>query len=83
MDGGFPAHGQIDAIADKTDVHAPVLQTRPKKDAQGQMHGAIYSRPRNHSQALAEPSQRQAACAICSARKSRKQVMREDTWVLR
>jgi hypothetical protein len=35
VDGGFPAHEQIDAVADKTEVYAPVPESRPKKDAQG------------------------------------------------
>jgi transposase len=33
VDGGFPAHEQIDAVADKTDVYAPVPEPRAKKDA--------------------------------------------------
>jgi hypothetical protein len=32
VDGGFPAHAQIDAVADKTEVYAPVPQARAKKD---------------------------------------------------
>lgn len=36
VDGGFPAHEQIDAVADKTEVYAPVPQARAKKDAQSQ-----------------------------------------------
>jgi transposase len=35
VDGGFPAHEQIDAVADKTEVYAPVPEPRAKKDAQG------------------------------------------------
>ena len=35
VDGGFPAHEQIDAVADKTEVYAPIPEARPKKDAQG------------------------------------------------
>jgi transposase len=35
VDGGFPAHEQIDAVADKTEVYAPVPEARAKKDAQG------------------------------------------------
>lgn len=35
VDGGFPAHAQIDAVADKTEVYAPVPEARAKKDAQG------------------------------------------------
>jgi transposase len=33
VDGGFPAHGQIDAVAGKTEVYAPVPEPRAKKDA--------------------------------------------------
>ena len=33
VDGGFPAHGQIDAVAGKTQVYAPVPEPRAKKDA--------------------------------------------------
>ena len=40
VDGGFPAHAQIDAVADKTEVYAPVpearAKTNDKKDEQGQ-----------------------------------------------
>ncbi len=36
VDGGFPAHEQLDAVADKTEVYAPVPEPRAKKDEQGQ-----------------------------------------------
>jgi transposase len=35
VDGGFPAHEQIDAVAHKTEVYAPVPEPRAKKDDQG------------------------------------------------
>jgi len=35
VDGGFPAHEQIDAAAGKTEVYAPVPEPRAKKDEQG------------------------------------------------
>lgn len=35
VDGGFPAHEQIDAVADKTEVYAPVPEPRAKKGEQG------------------------------------------------
>jgi transposase len=35
VDGGFPAHEQIDAVADKTEVYAPVPEPRAKKDDEG------------------------------------------------
>jgi transposase len=33
VDGGFPAHEQLDAVADKTEVYAPVPEPKAKKDA--------------------------------------------------
>lgn len=33
VDGGFPAHEQIDAVAGKTEVYAPVPEPRGKKNA--------------------------------------------------
>ena len=37
VDGGFPAHEQLDAVADKTEVYAPVPESKAKakKDEQG------------------------------------------------
>jgi hypothetical protein len=35
VDGGFPAHEQLDAVAPKTEVYAPVPEPRAKKDDQG------------------------------------------------
>jgi transposase len=35
VDGGFPAHDQIDAVAGKTELYAPVPESRPTKDKQG------------------------------------------------
>jgi hypothetical protein len=35
VDGGFPAHEQLDAVDPKTEVYAPVPQPRAKKDDQG------------------------------------------------
>jgi transposase len=35
VDGGYPAHEQIDAVADKTEVYAPVPEPKAKKDEQG------------------------------------------------
>jgi transposase len=35
VDGGYPAHEQLDAVAEKTEVLAPVPEARPKKDEQG------------------------------------------------
>lgn len=36
VDGGFPAHEQINAVAGKTEVYAPIPEARAKKDAQGE-----------------------------------------------
>jgi transposase len=35
VDGGFPAHEQLDAVAGKTEVYAPVPEPRVKRDEQG------------------------------------------------
>lgn len=35
VDGGFPAHEQIDAVAGKTEVYAPVPEHKGKRDEQG------------------------------------------------
>lgn len=35
VDGGFPAHEQIDAVADKTEVYAPVPKPRAAPDKRG------------------------------------------------
>lgn len=35
VDGGFPAHDQIDTVADKTEVYAPVPEPKTKTDKQG------------------------------------------------
>lgn len=39
VDGGFPAHEQIDAVAGKTEVYAPVPEPRSKKDAKKDAQG--------------------------------------------
>lgn len=39
VDGGFPAHAQIDAVADKTTVYAPVPVPKPKKPKAGEDKG--------------------------------------------
>lgn len=35
VDGGFPGHEQLDAVAEKTTVYAPVPEAKLKKDEQG------------------------------------------------
>lgn len=37
VDGGFPAHDQIDAVAGKTELYAPVPESRPTKDKDGNL----------------------------------------------
>lgn len=39
VDGGYPAHAQIEAVADKTEVYAPVPEARAKKDAKKDEQG--------------------------------------------
>ena len=36
VDGGYPGHGQIDAVADQTEVLAPVPKAKGKKAGQGE-----------------------------------------------
>ncbi len=62
VDGGFPAHGQIDAVAHKTEVYAPVPEPRAKKDEQGQEVQQDKHQPRSDdSEAVAEWRQRMAS----------------------
>jgi transposase len=35
VDGGYPAHGQLDAVSDKTVIYAPVPEPKIKLDEQG------------------------------------------------
>ena len=39
VDGGFPAHEQMDAVAGKTEVYAPVPEPKTKKDAKKDEQG--------------------------------------------
>ena len=62
VDGGFPAHEQIDAVADKTEVYAPVPEPRPKKDDQGNEIAQDKHQPKpDDSPAVAKWRQRMAA----------------------
>ena len=62
VDGGFPAHEQIDAVADKTEVYAPVPEARAKKDEQGNDIAADKHQPkRDDSTAVAKWRQRMAS----------------------
>lgn len=61
VDGGFPAHGQIDAVADKTEVYAPVPESKPKKDEQGNEVQQDKHQPKaEDSEAVASWRQRMA-----------------------
>jgi hypothetical protein len=65
VDGGLPAHEQIDAVAERTDVYAPVPEPRPRKDAtkdeQGHEVKPDKHEPRlDDSEAVAEWRQRMA-----------------------
>lgn len=61
VDGGFPAHEQIDAVADKTEVYAPVPEPRAKKDAQGNEVQQDKHQPKpDDSEAVAKWRQRMA-----------------------
>lgn len=61
VDGGFPAHEQIDAVADKTEVYAPVPEPRVKKDEQGNEVAPDKHQPKpDDSEAVAQWRQRMA-----------------------
>ena len=62
VDGGFPAHEQIDAVAEKTEVYAPVPQPREKKDEQGNVVAQDKHQPKpDDSEAVAAWRQRMAS----------------------
>ena len=46
VDGGFPAHEQIDAVDHKTEVYAPVPESRPNKDDEGNDIGHDKHQPK-------------------------------------
>jgi transposase len=61
VDGGYPAHEQIDAVADKTEVYAPVPEARAKKDDEGKDTQQDKHQPKpQDSQAVAQWRQRMA-----------------------
>jgi len=61
VDGGFPAHEQIDAVAKRTEVYAPVPEARAKKDAQGnEVQQDKHSAKPEDSAAVAQWRQRMA-----------------------
>jgi hypothetical protein len=62
VDGGFPGHEQIDAVADKTEVYAPVPEPRAKKDEQGNEVQQDKHQPKpDDSEAVAKWRQRMAS----------------------
>lgn len=61
VDGGYPAHEQINAVADKTMVYAPVPEPRKQKDKQGNEVCIDKHQPKSDdSEAVAEWRQRMA-----------------------
>lgn len=61
VDGGFPAHEQIDAVADRTEVYAPVPEPKAKKDEQGNEVPQDQHQPKpGDSEAVAQWRQRMA-----------------------
>ena len=62
VDGGFPAHAQIDAVADKTAFYAPVPEPRAKQGAQGKEVAQDQHHPRpDDSPAVAQWRARMAS----------------------
>lgn len=72
VDGGFPAHEQIDAVADKTEVYAPVPEPRAKKDEQGNEIAQGKHQPKaDDSEAVAKWRSRMATDAAKALYKGR------------
>lgn len=72
VDGGFPAHEQIDAVADKTEVYAPVPEPRAKKDEQGNEIAQDKHQPKaDDSEAVAKWRSRMATDAAKALYKDR------------
>jgi len=62
VDGGYPAHAQIDAVADRTEVYAPVPEARAKKDDKGNEDQQDKHEPKpDDSAAVASWRQRMAS----------------------
>ena len=61
VDGGFPAHAQIDSVAGKTDVYAPVPEPRVKKGQQpNEVPQDKHERKPGDSEAVAQWRKRMA-----------------------
>jgi transposase len=72
VDGGFPAHEQIDAVAGKTEVYAPVPEPRAKKDEQGNEVEQDKHQPKpDDSEAVAQWRARMASDAAKEIYKQR------------
>lgn len=72
VDGGFPAHEQLDAVADKTTVYAPVPEPRSKKDMQGNEITHDKHQPKaDDSEAVAQWRQRMATAEAQAIYKQR------------
>lgn len=62
VDGGYPAHAQIEAVADKTEVYAPVPEARAKNDDKGHQAQQDKHEPKpDDSAAVASWRQRMAS----------------------
>ncbi len=72
VDGGFPAHEQIDAVAHKTEVYAPVPEPRAKQDEQGNpIEQDKHQRKPDDSDAVAQWRARMASDAAKEIYKQR------------
>ncbi|MGH9581170.1 MAG: transposase, partial [Terriglobales bacterium] len=72
VDGGFPAHEQIDAVADRTEVYAPVPEPRARKDDNGEeVPQDKHQRKPDDSEAVAQWRQRMAGPAAREIYKQR------------
>jgi hypothetical protein len=61
VDGGFPAHAQIDSVAGKTEVYAPVPESRVKKGQQcNEVQQDKHERKPGDSEAVAQWRKRMA-----------------------
>lgn len=62
VDGGYPAHEQLDAVQHKTEVYAPVPELRAVKDSQGKLAASDKHQPKpDDSPAVAKWRQRMAS----------------------
>jgi len=72
VDGGFPAHEQLDAVADKVEVYAPVPEPRANKDEPGNESEPDKHQPKaGDSPAVAAWRQRMASAEAKAIYKQR------------